>query len=231
MKINPKKIQKISLVLALFLALGFLAYLFLANFSFSCKNLLPEKGEKIKLYPYQSLRYNFQASDNNLSAIKLLLESDGFIRGDKIKAEIKNASCNSVIQEKTLGPLSLDSNIYANFNFKKITDSKNKKYCLEITYLSERNGTKDLPYVYLSENPDFPGEKATDTHSGKEYDGYSLLLKTAYKKDNVWQNLEELDKRISQYKPWFLKKYYLAAIATGFIILSISVVAVIINLR
>lgn len=230
MAANFKKIKKILLVSALIIPLGFVAYLFFSNLSFSYKNLLPEKGEKIKLYPYKSLKYQFKSGDNNLSAIKLLLESDELIRGDKIKVEIKNASCDLVIREKTLGPLALDSQIFANFNFEKISDSGGKDYCLEITYLSKQSKTKKILYVYLSQNADFPGEAVTDTHSGKEYANYSLLLKTAYQKDSIWQNLEELDKRISQYKPFFLKKYYLASIVIAFLVLSLTLVILLISL-
>jgi hypothetical protein len=57
-----------------------------------------------------------------------------------------------------------------------------------------------------------------------------LSMRPAYENDNWKQDISELSQRISQYKPWFLKHFYLDAIAILFIVLSVGLVTILILL-
>jgi len=51
--------------------------------------------------------------------------------------------------------------------------------------------------------------------------GKSLAMRPAYLNHYFWQDIQELNQRISQYKPWFLKHYFLDFIGLGFLSLSL----------
>ena len=73
------------------------------------------------------------------------------------------------------------------------------------------------------------------TNSGEEnlgekkiYKGKTLVMKPAYGSDSFWKNMETLNDRISQYKPWFLKHFYLDAIVILFLATSVAIVIILI---
>jgi len=66
--------------------------------------------------------------------------------------------------------------------------------------------------------------------NGEEKKNQSLAMRPAYRNENIFQDFIELNQRISQYKPFFLKHYFLWFIIIGFIILSLTLIVMLVIL-
>lgn len=220
-----KKIILIAIIgiLALFLV-RFVFYLSFPDID------IVRKDEKIKLYPYSPLAQKFTASGNNLAGIKFMMGEYELKNKEKIKLQLADETCQKIIKEDYLIASEFNSDNYYVFDFSKIEDSQDKIYCFVLTFKPENKDTKKLPRLAASLSSEFPFIGLSELNSGTAYPGQSLAMKPAYKNENFWKDLEQLDQRISQYKPWFLKKYYLASIAAAFIVLSFILVIILIIL-
>ena len=70
-----------------------------------------------------------------------------------------------------------------------------------------------------------------DADTGVPRNDQSLSMRTVYRNATLWQDLGELNDRISQYKPWFLKDFFIGTIATLFVILSTTLIALLISVK
>ena len=69
-----------------------------------------------------------------------------------------------------------------------------------------------------------------NTTTAETFENKTLSVRGVYVNDNLGQDLRELSQRISQYKPWFLKHYFLEAIAILFMVLSVGLIVILIAL-
>lgn len=219
MKISKNKIILIA-VIGIFAA--FLGQ-FIFRLSFPDINIV-RKDEKIKLYPYYPLAQKFTATRNNLAKIKFTMGSYELESKEKIKLRLADETCQKIIREDALNVSDFNSDNYYIFDFSKIKDSQDKIYCFLLTFEPKDENTTKKPRVAVSQSSDFPFVSLAELNSERAYPGKSLAMKPAYKNENLWQDLEELNQRISQYKPFFLKKYYLASIVIAFLALSFTLV-------
>lgn len=202
---------------------------FVFRLSFPDINIV-RKDEKIKLYPYSPLAQKFTASRNNLAGIKFMMGDYELKSKEKIKLRLADETCQKIIKESALDVSNFDSDSYYIFDFSKIKDSQDKAYCFLLTFEPENKNTTKKPRLAVSQSSEFPFISLAELDSERVYPGKSLAMKPAYKNENLWQDLEELNQRISQYKPWFLKKFYLALIVIAFIVLSLVLVIILVSL-
>ncbi len=220
--------SKIFVITAIGIFSAFLGQ-FIFRLSFPDINIV-RKDEKIKLYPYSPLAQKFTASGNNLSRIKFMMGDYELKNKEKIKLQLADETCRKIIREDALNVSDFDSDNYYVFDFSKINDSRDKTYCFLLTFEPKNKDTTKKPRVAVSQSSEFPFISLAELDSERAYPGQSLAMKPAYKNENLRQDLEELNQRISQYKPWFLKKYHLASIFTAFIALSLILIVILITL-
>jgi hypothetical protein len=194
---------------------------FFSIISFPDSETALEKGDPpLELRRDASLTQTFVANRDNLMKIELLLRTPG-PKGSEAKMEIADENCSDTIRQGILEkPFLASDNLY-DFQFSKIPDSNGKIYCLKVTLT---HGKSKLIRLFTKENYDPRFILNNETRDK------SLSMRLAYKNSSFIGNMSELNQRISQYKPWFLKHYFLDAISIFFIILSVAIVAILIAL-
>lgn len=184
------------------------------------------KDDSVLLAKNKIVTQKFSASRNNLSEIQFFFGKSRKTEGGKMTLQILDENCQNKLREASIQEMPFDSDKTYDFSFSKIPVSKDKTFCLELTF--KPNSATKGQKIFLATNT-MPENKflALD---GQEIQGKSLSMRPAYRNDNWWKNVQELNQRISQYKPWFLKQYYLATIAILFVILSIATVVILITI-
>lgn len=229
-----EKITKIFLKIILLLVFAssaiYIYFIFTDNLSFTDRNLRPSKDERINLQPNFPVTQTLKASGNNITKLRILFQDHYFSAGDKMFFQLADENCSKTITEEEFELEEFDTERFFDFKFEPIPDSKDKIYCLSVTFRPPEIQYENVPTIYVSEDYQFDGQVIYDIYKKKEYKNHSFVMKVAYKKDSIWQGLGELNKRMSQYKPWFLKHYYLWVIAIGFIALSIILTIILILL-
>ena len=206
------------LALAVIIILIFAKFLSLLSFPNSAVVL--EKGDLVTLPAKSTLTQTFVSNRNNLMKIQFLFRTPGPKAGD-VSVELADESCTKTIQKGTLVDAFLNSNNLYEFSFAKVPDSLGKRYCLLVT-----TSTKNLRLFSMPESEQQFGLKNVTT--GENFEGKTLSIRGVYVNDNLGRNLRELSQRISQYKPWFLKHYFLETIGILFVILSVGLIVVLI---
>jgi hypothetical protein len=225
-------VSNILLLALLIAALVFVFRDFFSHLSFRDSSIVLQKEETFKLKPDQSLTQKFPANHDNIFKLELLFRAFA-PDGGEIKVQLADENCQNILHEGALVSSFLASDNLYDFHFPSIPDSKDKNYCFKAAYTyapppgQEREKDDDIRF-FAQKNKDSRFELMNAT-TGIEYDeGYSLSMRPVYKNDTWQQDLWELNQRMSQYKPWFLKKYYLAGITGLFLLLSVLIVILLI---
>ena len=180
---------------------------------FPDSSIVLQKGLGVKLNPQETLAQKFTANRNGLAKIETIMHKSGikYENGDKVETKIADKNCQEILREGELKKSFLDSENLYEFKFSPILDSEEKEFCFIATFLPKNDKAKSLQFYRTGEEENQP---------------YSI--RPVYKNQNIFQDASELNQRISQYKPWFLKHYYLYAVSILFIILSVSLVIILI---
>lgn len=225
MRISSKKILLIFAAIMLVVVFGkFLSILYFPD----SENILEKGDPSFKLQPTLSLSQTFITDRKGFSKIEFLLRTPGPKENDVIQMEIADETCSNTIRTSKMKKSFLsDGNLYE-FKFDRISDSENKKYCLKATFVPGHDNSKAIKF-FTTESRD-PQFALTGNTSEENFENKSLSMRTVYKNESIGQDLGELNQRISQYKPWFLKHFYLDAIVILFVALSIGLVTILILL-
>lgn len=199
---------------------------FFSLLSFPDSSVVLEKGELIPLPTKQSLSQVFVANRDNLTKIEYLFRTPGPKPGDTVSVELRDASCTDTIRTGSIVPSFLNSDNLYEVAFPAIPDSNGQIYCLVTSYKPKDANIKGLRLFSM---------ETADTRlilrniaTGETFDGKTLAIRGVYRNASVWQDLGELNHRISQYKPWFLKDAFVGTVAVLFVVLSVGLVAVLI---
>ena len=176
-----------------------------------------EKDQTIKLQPGETLRQIFSSDSPDLAKVEIILRSPGINPGDRAEAELLDASCQKVLRQGTLADSFLSSNNLYEFSFPALSDSKNQNYCLQLTFKPQKKSAHALQFFYRSQE----GAQFQNLSTGETFSGNTLSFRLVSKNPSLWVNLVELDQRISQYKPGFMKGLSLAIICAGFVVISL----------
>lgn len=226
------KYLRLSIIILAVIAAGTILWNFFNSLSFSEYSQVFYKDGKVKLYDQSPvIQDNITSEKNNLAQINVALGENELSSGEKIKLELFDSECKNLIRESEINffnqlPI-LEKPGYARFKFDALKDSANKDYCIKITYFGDRT-SKELPTIHYDEGEEYSGSSFQNTEKNKIYENASLIFRKAYVSETKVEDLKTLENRISQYKPWFLKNFFLCLIITFFIILSIAFVIILI---
>jgi hypothetical protein len=215
-------------ILLFFLAISIVAvfWMLAKNWAFPDTHWETRKDEKVSLEAGQALVQKFSASRDNLKQIEILFANSKIGNGAAVKVQIFSENCFELLREKSFQVSFLDSEEVLNFSFRKISDAREKVFCLKLVF--EPKDQKKKAKVYIVENNNPENITLFDTQKNRVLPEKSLSMRPGYQADNWRENIQELNQRISQYKPWFLKHYFLFFIAFAFILLSIVMVVILI---
>lgn len=214
------------LVILLVLAIVFVFCQLAGQWAFPDTNWEVRKDSRESLAAGQSFIQKFEASRNNLKQIEIRFADSKIGEGGEIKLQVYDENCSDLIREKSRKVASLGSDETYNFPFEKISNSQGKIFCLKLTFEPKEQKRKANVYLVKNESPE--NKYLFDTQKNQELPGQSLSMRPGYQADNWRGNIQKLNQRISQYKPWFFKHYFLYFIALGFILLSTAVVFILI---
>lgn len=212
-----------NILLAIFIiSLLFIFAKFFSLLSFPDPEIVLEKTKETELKKKQSLQQKFVAKKNGLTEVQVLMRHSGINKGNVIKTQIADKDCENIFFENNLKKGFLSSENLHIFNFPKIKDSQGKTFCL-IATLEEK---KDKNARFFTNDKNYFPSPLWNISNQKEISNQQLSMRPVYKNNTIQQDLEELNQRISQYKPFFLKHYYLWAIITLFLALSVGLIII-----
>lgn len=215
-KISAKKL--LLTLLGIFVIIIF--YKFFTLLSFPDSSIVLTKGGPIKMLPKEIVSQKFTTNRNGFHTLDFLLRSPGIKPGDNVTVEIRDENCGKVLRKGNLEIPFLNSNNLYVFNFNPIANSNGKNFCATATFEPGKGGAKNVLMFVNIDQPN--GPFASNLITGQTYENQTLSIRPEYRNANVWQDLRELNQRMSQYKPWFLKGFFLETVIVLFVILSIS---------
>ncbi len=188
-----------------------------------------ETNGKIILQPNEALSQVFEAKDDNLSQIQIILHNEAMPWGENLTLSIRDENCENVIRSTQVDwPLHAPKQ-YDYFTFPVIPDSKNQTYCLYLLFEAPKK-RKNMPYVLTMENTGDAKDQITEwKKSGipKEYPEQSFVFHATYA-TNTAQTLSEFARRLSAYKAnyfqgnaslWIIAIFLLVTLALTLILL------------
>jgi hypothetical protein len=228
-----KYLAKITAKQTFLIILGIVVFAIFFRFftllEFPDSSIVLEKGDPlIKEQSNESLQQKFTANRSNLTKIEFLLRTPGLKAGDTLKMQLADESCKKIVRTGTLGKSYLASDNLYEFSFAKIPDSNGKTFCVISTFKPKSSSAKAL--LFFTQTDKQPASPVQNLTTGEADSAQALSIRQTYTNDHWWQNLTELNQRLSQYKPWFLKHFFLATIIILFVILSTGLVAVLISI-
>lgn len=207
-----------------------LACSFAKTFAFPDSNWPLDKGERITVLPAEIVTQPFSASEDGLRRIEVLLGKFTLQDNDELLLELRDHACSSVLAQETLSGKSFDSEYTYHFLFDRIANSKDQTYCLTVTFNTNRPIAKDkAPRLFNDKSaPNFP-HTVTNPGGEKTTGAQAIAIRPGYTNDSFIANAKEFFDRISQYKPFFLKSWFLITFAVLGIVLTFLVTALLIR--
>lgn len=204
-QLKEKQIEQL-LIAILITGMFFILSDLFKNISFpdSSYNFLG-KDKRVELEPGKSVTQVFKARRDGLDQIKIIIGDLGSLGiHDSIDLTLAQSNCETPIATDTITSFTGEPKIYYHFDFDRIPDSLDKSYCLKISY-SATERKKERPYLRANEGELFAHTAYFDDARSKFYEGRSLQMRPSYSNISFSQNLHELENRLSQYKPAFMK--------------------------
>lgn len=217
-----KKIHIILFTLFFCAVIYYVFSLFSKNFLFSANGFNFAKTSDFIIYPQQTIAQKITSSENGLKQLKILVKERNWRSFEgKIKFELADENCqNAFVSREANSQTPLIKKVFL-FDFDKIPDSKDKKYCLKTTLFSESQDKVRYPVLLTRNNPS--GEENSMKNLAdpkKKYKYRFLAVRPVYEPDSFSGGMEKLNQRISQYKPSFLKGNYLYLLFSAFMTLT-----------
>ncbi len=185
---------------------------------------LSREGERIKLMPDYPVKQNFEAAQNNLSQIRIAFSRSYNKDGGEIRLKLAKNDCEKIIAEKNILRSEIKAEGYYDFKFPAIANSLRENFCLLIEFDPEKEKYKDLSIFLSEKNEATFGAQLINSFQNEEIKNRTLSMRPAYQEETLGKNIEKMSQRISQYKPWFLKHFYLETIFWIFLGLTLAVV-------
>jgi len=177
-----------------------------------------EKGEKIKMDAGGAVQ-TFIASRDGLSGVNILFGGSSIKNGGTLSFALLDETCQKTLREEQRFVTTLNADNSTNFAFDRISDSAEKTFCLTLNFAPEKGTSKAALFVIPNT---LPQEKLALSINGENRPTESLALRPVYRSGSIVADLTELNQRISQYKPWFLKSAFLTVITVFSIGLSLG---------
>jgi|GEM_PF-4639436 len=194
------------LVLTLAGGIGLLVIAFLGQLRFpdSSVNFLGET-KRAELGKNGALLQPVRIDHNGLEGFQIFMGNTGLSFGEQLSFKLLDANCQVTIQKQSTTSLSLPPINGMRFTFDPIAESRGEAYCLSIEYRPGLIDRRERPYIRATEGDMFLDASYTDTGKGKTHVGRTLQIRPLYAPDTSLGRLQELENRLSQYKPAFVK--------------------------
>ncbi len=209
---------------------------FLKQLNFPDVNYQLTKSKRVTIIPGETLQQKFISTENGLSNVKILFGGKSLAKNYFLDLILADTNCQKEIRKKTLlsGQKFSSKNLY-DFKFLPIDNSENKKYCLKIVYktiiknpkkkevrlfentwkggnngLNNKNNWDELVgggYKIIRQSTNDAIVK--DVNKKELKNNLPIVFRPSYKNPIVAKDFQQLNQRMSQYKPWFLKGWYL----------------------
>ncbi|MFA9262137.1 MAG: hypothetical protein ACEQSB_02140 [Undibacterium sp.] len=186
------------------------AFISQLHFSDSSQNFLGET-KRAELSPNGPITQVFQANRNGLEGIQIFMGDTELSLGERIDFTLLDPSCQNILSQSSRTFLSPQIVRDIRFIFPVLSKSNDETYCLSIEYHSGLIKKKERPYVRVAEDKTSDGLSYTDHGKGKTYTGRTLQIRPMYAPEDtgISSRFMELENRLSQYKPAFMKGYML----------------------
>jgi hypothetical protein len=241
---NFKK-MKIEYILLGILAVGLVLISggFFKKLNFADNSQQVERGQRVEIFAGDTIEQRFVSENNGFSNLKILFGNKTLKEGGSLKIVLFDENCKkSIVEKMVVGKYEFDSKYLYDFNFAKIDDSRNKKYCLKMELSTKKEWSllqkikgrlrpekkQGLQKLRLFEQID-GRDKSIEGYIIKNKAGKikskgkgEIVFRQSYKNSTVVKDFQQLNQRMSQYKPWFLKGGYLTAIILFAIILTVG---------
>jgi len=228
MKTLIRFIEKQAIKILGILFIGGIAWIFgsfFAHLSFPDSSYnFSGKTYQEKLKSDQPVTQTFRAKENNLNQIKIIVGNSNIQPGEKIVFELADALCEKTLAQNTYRFYDIPPFIYYHFTFPPIPDSIGQIYCLKVTYSSSVDRKSDRPYIGASGGEQFRGQLYINEGNQRISENRTLQMRPAYGTGSLFGDLKQLNNRLSQYKPEFLKGTGLTLIFSLFFIGTMALV-------
>lgn len=209
MIINSKHIQYFFLSLLILITVS-ISFGFVQQFAFPDPEWPLRKGDRVVLLPGEILEQQIATSRDGLQKIEVLFGKFELTGDAKLTLEVRDSSCTAVLAQKSLSETSFDSEYTHAFIFDRIPDSGGKIYCFRANFISNQPIKKEkAPRLFLDEEGKGAPYSLTNPGGEKGVGAGSLAIRPGYTNATFFANASEFFDRISQYKPFFLKGWFL----------------------
>ncbi len=192
---------------------------FFGELSFRDSSIILTKGEPIKILPGETLTQTFIPKSGELKRLEFLVRNPEPKKGDRVIIMVADATCQNPIRESVLRPGYLDSDNLFIARFNPLTVSPNEPLCAILHF---DDTTPQSPFLRFFTHESRPDTFLEFKLGGALQTDLALALRPVYIYPTLGQNLNELNNRISQYKPWFLKDGFLTFITSVFIVSTLA---------
>lgn len=210
----PVPRPKIFLATLLCLILLGIGWRFGHELSFRDSSLVLTKGEPIKILPGETLTQTFIPQKGALSRLEFLVRNPEPKPGDLVTITVADQTCQTTLRTSELEPGYLDSDNLFVARFDPLPTSPDEPLCIILHF----DGAKPAsPFLRFFTYPSQPNSFLELKLNNVPQPALALSMRPVSIYPTLGQNLEALNDRISQYKPWFLKDSFLTIVTIVFI--------------
>jgi hypothetical protein len=204
-------------------------FFFLSNLAFPDSAFSPKKDKKTNLYPDQAVSQVFRSDRNGLTGLAILFKDNSLGWQDKIILELFDADCEKNLAREEINYFSALIENTEEFKFPPIPGSRDNLYCLKVTFKTASGRTKNFPDIWTNDTQT-QGFGYINSGEKEKTSQRMLALRPLYSQADIGENLQELNQRMSQYKPWFFKDGYLTILVLLFLIATLATAVILIAL-
>lgn len=168
------------------------------------------ESKRIELTSGKPVTQIFVIPRNQFSGFQLFMGDTDLALGESLEFSLLDPTCSTTLRKMTRTALTLPVSRELRFLFDPISDSSWNTYCLSIRFDQKLNKRTERPFIRATENVSFGNQSYTDMGKNKTYTGRSLQVRPLYSESGLTNRLQQLENRLSQYKPVLFKGYVLA---------------------
>lgn len=187
-----------------------LTFFYQLHFPDSSQNFLGET-KRVELSPNGAITQVFTATRNGLEGFQIFMGDTDLNLGERIDFTLLDSSCQNILSQSSRTSLSPQILRDIRFIFPVLPNSKNVAHCLSIEYRPGLIKKKERPYIRVTENEQFSDVSYEDHGKDKIYTSRTLQVRPIYAPEDsgISGRFMELENRLSQYKPAFMRGYIL----------------------
>lgn len=178
------------------------------------------KTKKITLSPGRPITQTFTAHAPGLHQLRVVLGKSDIRWNESIEFQLMDEACTEAIATTIFTREPRQQGAYTVFSFPPQLASEGRRYCFAATYHAAEDRKGEKPYLSAIDEPEevFADRTLTDSNKNKIYPSQTLFLRPAYTTGSLRDDIRQLEDRLSQSKPAFVKGSMLAFGISGFLL-------------